>query len=78
MEDMKNVKSRPLVPVRAIWEKNSISKYPETIRVPMEDGHVISYRIDVEQPHPCFLEAMDLIRSMKEGGYQYKEKHRIL
>ena len=74
MVDMKNEKAQPLVPVRAIWEKNSISKYPETLKIPMDDGHVISYRIDVEQPHPAFLESMNLIKSMKEGAYQHKEK----
>jgi len=74
VEDMKRKRSMPLVPVRAIWEKESISKYPETIRIPMDDGHVISYRLDVEQPHPSFLEALKLIRKQPEGSYQYKEK----
>ena len=78
MESMKSEKSSPLIPVRSIWEKDSLSKYPETIRIPMDDGHVISYRLDVEQPHPCFLQAMDLIKSMKQGGYQHKEKRRFL
>ena len=74
MEDMSARRVAPLVPVRAIWDKDSISKYPETIKIPMEDGHVISYRLDVEQPHPAFLETLKIIDSMKEGGYQHKEK----
>ena len=73
-----NGRTRPLIPVRAIWEKDSISEYPETVRIPMEDGHVVNYRLDVEQPHPAFLKSMDLVKSMKEGGYEHKEKHRIL
>ena len=30
-------------------------KYPETIRIAMSDGKVITYRIDMEQPRPAFL-----------------------
>ena len=74
MEDTRERRTAPLVPVRSIWDKDSLSKYPDTIKVPMEDGHVISYRLDIEQPHPAFLEAIDNIRSMKEGGYEHKEK----
>ena len=72
--DMSEERSRPLVPLTAIWEKNSVSRYPETIRIPMDDGHVIKYKLDEpELPHPCFLKAIDLVRSMKEGGYQDKK-----
>ena len=30
-------------------------KYPETIRIAMSDGNVITYRIEMEQPRPAFL-----------------------
>ena len=67
-------RKKPLAAVTAVWEKDRSSKYPDVIRVPMEDGTVVNYRIDVEQPHPCFLEALALIRKQPEGSYQYKEK----
>ena len=70
VDGMKNEKSSPLVPVKAIWEKDSISKYPETIRVPMDDGHVVNYRIDIEQPHPSFVKAIDMIKR----GYPKKSR----
>lgn len=57
-------RSRPLVPLRAIWDKGSISKYPETLRVPMDDGKVVNYVIDIQQPHPCFENAINFIKSL--------------
>lgn len=67
-------RSRPLVPIRAIWDKDSVSKYPETLRVPMDDGNVINYVIDQEKlPHPCFLKALDIIKNMPLGSYRHKK-----
>ena len=69
--------AKPLVAVTAIWEKDSKSDYPETIRIPMDDGHVVSYKLDVEQPHPCFLNAMELLKKMPTGmGYTYRRQKR--
>lgn len=69
----------PLVGVKAIWEKGSQSEYPEMLRVPMDDGHVVNYRTDVEQPHPCFLNAMEILKSMPKGlGYQYRRPMSLL
>ena len=62
-------RSRPLVAVRAIWDKDSISKYPDILRIPMEDGTVVNYRIDVQQPHPAFLTALEQIKNMPKGSY---------
>ena len=81
MDGMK--KANPLTAVNAIWNKNSVSKYPETIRIPMDDGLVINYKLDHEkQPHPSFIFAMNLLKRWPNGSYQYKgggkEKHRIL
>ena len=68
-------RAKPLPAVTAIWDKDSVSEYPETIRIPMDDGNVINYVIDREkQPHPAFLVAMNLLKKMPKGSYQYKEK----
>ena len=64
--------AKPLVPITAIWEKDSKSDYPETIRIPMDDGHVVTYKLDIEQPHPAFLEAMNIIESWPKGSYLYR------
>lgn len=47
-------------------------KYPETVRIAMSDGKVITYRIDIQQPHPCFTAAMDNLDRMVIG---YHAKH---
>ena len=66
-------RSRPLVPLRSIWDKDSLSKYPDVLKIPMDDGKVISYRIDVEQPHPAFLFVMDKLSQLPEGSYTQKK-----
>ena len=60
-----SVQVLPLPKVHPIWDHPGISKYPETIRVSFSDGRVITYKIDVEQPHPCFEAAMKNIERMK-------------
>lgn len=57
----------PLPKVHPIWERPGISKYPETIRVSFSDGKVVTYRIDVDLPHPCFEAAMMNIERMKNN-----------
>ena len=47
--------------IKATWERD-IGKYPDTITVEMSDGAKVKYRLDVEQPHPCFERAMEIIR----------------
>ena len=47
-------------------------KYPETVRIAMSDGKVITYRIDIQQPNPSFLKAMDNLDRFVVG---YKAKH---
>lgn len=39
-------------------------RYPKKLLVAMDDGHVIHYRIDVEQTEPHFLTVMDILRSL--------------
>lgn len=55
----------PMPKVFPIWEHPGISRYPETIRVSFSDGKVVTYRIDVDMPHPCFEAAMKSIERMK-------------
>ena len=66
-------RSRPLVPLKIIWDKDSQSEYAETVMIPMDNGHVIRYRIDVEQPHPSFLLAMETLKRWPKGSYRYRK-----
>ena len=61
---MSEVRVLPLPKVTGIWE-HEYSKYPDRIRIPMSDGKVINYTIDIEMPHPCFVAAMKNIESME-------------
>jgi len=63
----------PLPKVRGIW-KHRASRYPDVIRVPMSDGKVVKYVIDIEQPHPAFLESMRIIGRMAVGYQKGREK----
>ena len=60
--------------VAPIWERDS-SDYPDLIKVPMEDSKVITYRREIEQPHPQCMKAVDLIRKMAESEHGYKPRH---
>lgn len=76
---MSEIRVLPLPKVTGIWRHDS-SKYPEIIKVPMSDGRIITYHIDIEMPHPQCMEAVELIRMWNDntyGGYKYKgdEKH---
>ena len=64
---MSEIRVMPLPKVTGTWLHDS-SKYPDTVRIPMSDGKVIRYRIDIEQPHPQLLEAIENIRNMKRAG----------
>lgn len=54
----------PLPKVTGIYQ-HECSKYPDKIKVPMSDGTVVTYYIDVKIPHPCFSAAM---RSLERMG----------
>lgn len=54
--------------VAAIWEHDS-SDYPDLIKVVMEDGGVVSYRREVEFPHPLVSAAIGNIRTGYKYGY---------
>lgn len=62
---MSEVRVLPLPKVTGVWRHDS-SRYPDEIRIPMSDGKVIKYVIDVQQPHPCFEAAMKNIERMAE------------
>ena len=63
MDGLRVIRVMPLPKVHPVWEHED-SKYPETIQVSMSNGKVVKYRIDIEQPHPCFLDAMETIERM--------------
>ena len=62
-------KIKPLIDVGAVWEHES-SEYPDFVRIPMRNGKVVRYRLDMVQLHPAFRAAMENIRVIV--GYQYK------
>ena len=63
------VQIKPLNPsVAVVWE-NAWSDYPDLVKLPMEDGKVITYRREIEQPHPQCMKAVDLIRMMNKHTY---------
>lgn len=60
---MSEIRVMPLPKVTGIW-RHDCSRYPDEIRVPMSDGKIVRYHIDVEMPHPCFEAAMKNIERM--------------
>ena len=61
-------RAKPLAKVVAIYERDD-SQYPETVRIAMDDGLVIDYRIDI--PQPGFQKAMGLLDKLPiYGGYK--------
>lgn len=71
-------KVKPLIDVTPQWDHDT-SIYPDIIRIPMEDGKVIDYRMDTGQPHPSFIDCMNIVRKWHDQdimvGYQYKPRH---
>lgn len=59
---------KPMISVNAIYERDA-STYPDVIRIPMSDGHVVSYRIDEKEQHPAFTRAMEMVAVLKEHVY---------
>jgi hypothetical protein len=71
MSEARVIQIRPLANSGApIWDYMS-SDYPDRIKMPMEDGRVITYRREIEQPHPQCQQAIHIIRNM-EVGYERK------
>lgn len=68
------IQIRPLANTGApIWDYMS-SDYPDRIKMPMEDGHVITYVREIEQPHPKCLKAVDIIRTMQGCTFGGRKK----
>ena len=64
--------------VAGIWDYES-SDYPDRVKIPMEDGQVISYIREIEQPHPKCLKSIDLIKNMNSctfGGTKPRRRNR--
>ena len=62
---MSEARVLPLPKVTGVWDHDS-SRYPDRIRIPMSDGRVVTYHIDVEMPHPCLEAAIKNIKNMAE------------
>lgn len=54
---------KPLGTGAPIWEHDS-SDYPDLLKMPMEDGQVITYRREIRQPEPRVTRSCQLIRDM--------------
>ena len=68
---MSEVRVLPLPKVTGLWD-HDVSRYPDRVRIPMSDGKIVTYHIDVDMPHPCFEAAMGNIDRMVVG---YRAKH---
>ena len=75
-EAVENLQIRPINPSVAYIHENAWSDYPDLIKIPMEDGQVVSYRREIVQPEPRVMKCIDLIRVMNRCTYGgYKPKH---
>ena len=65
---------KPLPQSAPIWEYET-SDYPDLLKVPMENGHVITYRREIEQPEPRVMKCIDLIKLMKDHTFGGEGRH---
>ena len=73
MNERGKIQTIPTTMVTGYWDPGSSSEIPEAIKIVMSNGTRAVYRLQVEQPHPQCLKAIDLIRIMNEttyGGYK--------
>ena len=69
-------RKKPLAEVIYIYD-GEWSEYPETVRLTMNDGHVMTYKLEVKQPEPRLTGLLDKFgEACCVGGYKYKEKGR--
>lgn len=54
---------------------SGFSRYPDRVKVSMEDGKVIDYVREVKQPAPVFKDALDKFTELCIG-YKYKRRKR--
>lgn len=71
---MSDDRVRPLADVTCIWDCDA-SHYPDRVRMTMADGKVVTYRIDIDMPHPQVMKTIDLIRQMRKNVNGYPGKH---
>ena len=70
---MSEIRVLPLPKVTGIW-RHEFSRYPDMVKVPMSDGRVISYVIDVDQPAPVLRDSLERFHKMCIGYQAEKEK----
>ena len=75
-----NVRIMPMVNPLPLWDKGSVSEYPETLRMAFRDGKIRNYRLVVEetvqQPTPQVVSASELTRMFEENTFGgYKPRH---
>lgn len=66
---MSEIRVKPLIDVTPKY-LHDCSRYPDLIRIPMSDGKVITYHIDVDLPHPCCIainEGMERMEGYAKG-----------
>lgn len=64
---------KPLLDVSPHWDCPELGGYPDSVRLTMWDGNIITYRIETQMPHPMVKKTIELIRIMtNEDGYQPK------
>lgn len=74
---MKRVK--PLAGICPVYDSDE-SELPETVRVPMSDGKILTYRLDNADAANQYGKAMNVIirkwvAEDEQIGYQYKPRH---
>ena len=75
MSEVRVVQIKPLNgSIAGIWDYES-SDYPDRVKIPMNDGTVVTYTRVIEQPHPLCLKATELCRKMNENIEGYRPKH---
>ena len=74
MSEVRVVQIKPLNgSIAGIWDYES-SDYPDRVKIPMNDGTVVTYTRVIEQPHPLCLKATELCRKMNENIEGYRPK----
>ena len=67
-------RSRPLVRVNSIYD-TQWSHYPDRVKVPMDDGKIIEYHIDLKMPEPVLKGLLDRFDRFVLGGYKVNGKY---
>lgn len=72
MSERGKIQTIPTTMVTGRWDKGSVSKVPENVKIVMADGTRAEYRLVVEQP--AFRRCMDIIQNMKNLVVGYEKK----